>query len=205
MNDRAGRYARILWDYLRLGNPPDRAEGILILGSHDLRVADRAVELLREGLGSFLLFSGGMAHGDVMADRARSAGVPEERIIRERRAANTGENILFADEMLKESGRSCENWILVQKPYMERRAWATARALRPDWKLGVASPELDFDEYPDPAAGLDREKLIHIMVGDLQRIRDYPARGFQIPQTIPEEVQDAFEALVDLGYTARLL
>ena len=32
---------------------------------------------------------------------------------------------------------------------------------------------------------LSRDDVIGIMVGDLQRIRIYPAKGFQIPQDIP--------------------
>jgi hypothetical protein len=38
------------------------------------------------------------------------------------------------------------------------------------------------------------------MVGDLQRIRNYPDRGFQIHQDIPENVWQAYEALVLAGY-----
>jgi hypothetical protein len=47
--------------------------------------------------------------------------------------------------------------------------------------------------------------VIGIMVGDLQRIRTYPARGFQIPQEIPEDVWDAFEQLVAAGYNKHLV
>jgi hypothetical protein len=44
-----------------------------------------------------------------------------------------------------------------------------------------------------------------LMVGDLQRILLYPAKGYQISQAVPESVQLAFEKLVDLGYTQQLL
>ena len=43
------------------------------------------------------------------------------------------------------------------------------------------------------------------MVGDLQRIRVYAERGFQIPQEIPANVWSAYEKLVALGYTAHLV
>jgi hypothetical protein len=43
------------------------------------------------------------------------------------------------------------------------------------------------------------------MVGDLQRIREYPARGFQIPQDIPDDVWDAYEQLVRAGYDRHLM
>jgi hypothetical protein len=47
--------------------------------------------------------------------------------------------------------------------------------------------------------------VISIMVGDLQRIRLYPARGFQIEQQIPERVWEAYEELVKAGYDRHLL
>ena len=43
------------------------------------------------------------------------------------------------------------------------------------------------------------------MVGDLQRIRVYAERGFQIPQEIPDEVWAAYEELVHAGYDSRLV
>jgi hypothetical protein len=43
------------------------------------------------------------------------------------------------------------------------------------------------------------------MVGDLQRIKFYPALGFQIEQEIPDEVWQAYEKLVELGYDQHLI
>jgi hypothetical protein len=43
------------------------------------------------------------------------------------------------------------------------------------------------------------------MVGDLQRIRLYAERGFQIPQDIPDDVWAAYEELVRAGYDQRLV
>jgi hypothetical protein len=47
--------------------------------------------------------------------------------------------------------------------------------------------------------------VISIMVGDLQRIRLYPAMGFQIEQEIPADVWNAFEQLVAAGYDSRMV
>ena len=43
------------------------------------------------------------------------------------------------------------------------------------------------------------------MVGDLQRVKLYADKGFQIHQDIPRDVWDAFEALVAAGYDSRLV
>jgi hypothetical protein len=52
---------------------------------------------------------------------------------------------------------------------------------------------------------LSADDVISIMVGDLQRIREYPARGFQIAQEIPAEVWQAYEELVRAGYDRHLI
>ena len=66
---------------------------------------------------------------------------------------------------------------------MERRSYATFKKHWPDKELMVTSPQIPFDEYANEEIPLER--VIHIMAGDLQRIKFYPAKGFQIHQEIP--------------------
>ena len=105
--------------------------------------------------------------------------------------------------MLAEKGLTPRRVIAVQKPYMERRTLATFEARWPELEIVVTSPELDFDAYT--AAGIPRDDVIHIMVGDLQRLIVYGGRGWSTPQQVPPEVRAAFERLVAAGYTKRLL
>ena len=81
---------------------------------------------------------------------------------------------------------------------MERRSFATFKKLWPDKKLLVTSPQISFKKYH--TASIPLEKVINIMTGDLQRIKLYPAKGFQIHQDIPLEVWDAYEKLFDAGF-----
>jgi hypothetical protein len=43
------------------------------------------------------------------------------------------------------------------------------------------------------------------MVGDLQRIRVYAEKGYQIYQEIPDDVWAAYEELVRAGYNQHLV
>jgi len=43
------------------------------------------------------------------------------------------------------------------------------------------------------------------MIGDLQRIKLYPEKGFQIYQEIPGDVWQAYEQLVKLGFDKHLI
>jgi hypothetical protein len=47
--------------------------------------------------------------------------------------------------------------------------------------------------------------IIDHLVGDLQRIVEYPKQGFAIPQPVPASVRAAYQRLVGAGFTSRLL
>src|SRR5687768_11610656 len=205
--------AQQLWDYHHMNHNPSKADCILALGSHDLRVADRAAELYLEGFAPLLVMSGGLGNltqdmwtepeADQFAAIAVKKGVPAEKILIENRSTNTGENILFTQQLLKKHGLDPHSFIVVQKPYMERRSYATFKKHWPDKKLLVTSPQISFDEYPIPDIPLER--VINIMVGDLQRIIEYPRKGFQIKQEVPEHVLSAYKTLIELGYDKHLM
>lgn len=205
--------AKRLWNYQHVNHTLEKSDCILVLGSHDTRIAERGAELYLQGWAPILIFSGGLGRltGDIWteteADKfaaiAEKMGVPREAIITENRSTNTGENILFTQEMLKKKRIDPQSFIVVQKPYMERRAMATFKKHWPDKKLIVTSPQISFDEYPNEEIPL--ENVINIMVGDMQRIKIYPEKGFQTYQEIPPDVWHAYERLVELGYNKHLI
>lgn len=207
------RLARIVWDYHHMHHGLAPSDVILVQGSHDLRVAERGAELYLEGFAPRVVMSGGLGNltqgmwdepeAVKFARVARERGVPEEAILLESRSTNTGENVRFTRELLEGLGLQPRSFILVQKPYMERRTYATFKQNWPDVDAVVTSPQIRFEDYANDE--IPMERVIHIMVGDLQRIRIYPERGFQIPQPIPDEVWAAYERLVARGFTDNLV
>jgi uncharacterized SAM-binding protein YcdF (DUF218 family) len=205
--------AKKLWDYHHMDHEIVKAECILALGSHDLRVANRAAELYLQGWAPLVIFSGGLGNltqhvwteseADKFARIAIELGVPAESILIENRSTNTGENIQFTRQLLLEKGLDIGHFIVVQKPYMERRSYATFKQHWPDKRLTVTSPQITFDDYHSEEIPV--EKVINIMVGDLQRIKLYPAKGFQIYQHIPDDVWQACEKLIELGFDKHLI
>ncbi|MBX3238914.1 MAG: YdcF family protein [Chitinophagaceae bacterium] len=203
---------KILWDYHHMNHSLKKSDCILALGSHDLRVAERAADLYLEGLAPLIVFSGGLGNltsniwtvpeAHQFAEIAVRKGVPAKDILVENKSTNTGENITFSQKLLKEKGLDPETFIVVQKPYMERRSYATFKKHWPDKELLVTSPQFSFEEYP--TKDIPIEKVINIMTGDLQRIKIYPVKGFQIPQDIPEEVWQAYEKLIAAGFNKHL-
>ncbi len=209
--------AQVLWDYHQLHHDPVRSDAILVLCSHDLRVAERGAQLFLEGRAPLLIFSGGLGsitralmtspEADQFAAIARQLGVPADRIVIENKSTNTGENVQFTRALLEARGLSIHSFIVVQKPYMERRSYATFRKVWPEPEVRVTSPQVSMDEYLRGYShgSLSAHDVISIMVGDLQRIRVYAERGFQIPQEIPDHVWAAYEELVRAGYDSRLV
>jgi len=217
MDDRIRVLVERIWDYHHVNHQLSPSDAILVLCSHDTVVAARGAELFLQGWAPLLIFAGGLGaitrrlwhepEADQFARIAIDMGVPEERILIENRSTNTGENVLFTKRLLAAKGLDPQTFIVVQKPYMERRSYATFSKVWPEKQVRVTSPRLSLDEYLRKCShdALSPADVISIMVGDLQRIREYPARGFQIHQEIPDDVWRAYEELVKAGYDNYLL
>lgn len=217
MESRIRTLVEKVWNYHQMHHELSRADAILVLCSHDIVVAERGAQLFLEGWAPLLIFSGGLGtitrhlwtepEATLFARIAIAMGVPENCIVVESQSTNTGENVLFTKALLAERHLDPDSFIVVQKPYMERRSYATFRKVWPGKQVIVTSPQLSLDDYLGRFSheSLTRDEVISIMVGDLQRIKVYPARGFQIEQEIPPDVWDAFTGLVRAGYDKRLL
>lgn len=217
MDARIREMVEKVWQYHQMHHEVSDADAILVLCSHDIAVAETAARLFLEGRAPLLIFSGGLGsitrqlwsepEADQFARKAIALGVPPDRILIENRSTNTGENILLTKALLAAKGLDPRSFIVVQKPYMERRSYATFRKLWPEKQVIVTSPQVTLDQYLGKYSNdaLSMADVISIMVGDLQRIRLYPDKGFQIPQDIPDDVWDAFGELVKAGYDTHLV
>jgi len=209
-------FAKILWDYHHVNHTLKKADCILVLGSHDLNVAKYATKLFLDGWAPIIIFSGGTAHqndllstgwnkteAEMFADVATEMGVPKDEIYIENKATNTKKNFEFTNQLLIEKNINIKTVLIIQKPYMERRTLATGLKYWPDKELIVTSEPITYEEYCQ--RDIPKENIINIMVGDLQRIKIYGEKGFQIIQEIPDNVWKAYESLVKAGYNKMLI
>ncbi|MEU3317471.1 YdcF family protein [Streptomyces sp. NPDC006687] len=207
------RNTKLLWDYHLMGHQPRPTDVAIGLGSHDLGVAQAAADLYHRGLFPTLVFTGGNSpttrkrfpRGEAVhfREHALELGVPDEAILVEPNAANTGQNITFSRELLASVGIVPTTVMLISKPYMERRSFATARKLWPDVQIICASEPLELDDYIKSIG--DEKLVVDMLVGDLQRVIEYPGQGFAIAQDVPDDVQAAYESLIRDGFTSRLI
>lgn len=54
--------AKKLWDYHHVNHSLEKSDCIFVLGSHDLRVAERGAELYLNGWAPILILSGGLGN-----------------------------------------------------------------------------------------------------------------------------------------------
>jgi uncharacterized SAM-binding protein YcdF (DUF218 family) len=204
------RLARILWDWQSAEDEVAQADAALGLGSYDVRVADRCVELFNAGLVRLVCFSGGSGNftrgrfprgeAHAFADRALLLGLPEAALIIEPTATNTAENISRSRQLLE--ARGVRSLILVAKPNMLLRGQATAAVQWPGLPTQRAAARVPFAE--DLVPGRTVRDLIHELVGDAERLRLYPQRGWQVDVPIPPAVTEAVRELIRRGYDQHL-
>ncbi|QTD99118.1 YdcF family protein [Streptomyces cyanogenus] len=213
ISDEQLRDALLIWNYHQMGHAPRPCSVAIGLGSHDLGVATTAAELYHAGLFPVLVFSGGNSpttrvrfpRGEAVhyREHALGLGVPDEAIMVETEAANTGQNITFSRELLAEAGIAVESLLLISKPYMERRSYATCRKLWPQVDVVCASEALELEDYLKSIG--DEKLVVDMLVGDLQRVIEYPKLGFAVEQDVPGDVHEAYERLLRAGFDSRLI
>lgn len=204
--------AKILWNYNSLPENPEKSELIFVPCSSDLRVAKRAAQLWKQGYGPYILFTGNEGkmtkdlfdkpEAEVFAEVARKEGVDPNIILTETESLNTGENISLSRKLLDECELDIKKILIVQKPYALRRMYATFKKQWPEIDFSLGSTNTSFEDYPNDV--ITPEQLIDVLVKTTQRVIDYPDKGFQIPQEVPEEVLIALNELVKRGYTKRI-
>ncbi|HEX6074613.1 MAG TPA: YdcF family protein [Micromonosporaceae bacterium] len=202
-----------LWNYHDMHHELRPADAGIGLGSHDPSVAMIAVDLYHRGMFPVIVFTG--ANSPTTVDRfprgeavhyreyAMEHGIPKEFILIETAATNTGQNITHSRECLTQHGIDVRSVIIMSRPYQQRRAYATCKKLWPEIEIQCASYPLSLDDYVTMIG--DVKRVIDMLVGDTQRIQEYPKLGFAIEQEIPAKVQHAFHRLIDAGFTSRLL
>jgi uncharacterized SAM-binding protein YcdF (DUF218 family) len=202
-----------LWAYHNMRHELRRCDVGIGLGSHDLGVAIHAAELYHQGLFPRIVFTGANApttierfpRGEAVhyRDHAVTLGVPADVISIETNATNTSQNLTYSRKVLDDAGAQPTSVLLICRPYQQRRAYATCRKVWPEVEVVCSSRPLPLAEYI--ASIGDANRVINMLVGDTQRITEYARRGFAIEQEMPDEVDSAYQRLVDAGFTSRLI
>jgi DUF218 domain len=181
------------------------------LGCHDLGVATYAAELFHRDMFPLLVFTGANSQTTVdrfpqgeaihFRQRALALGVPEDALLVETKATNTRENIEFTRALLLDHGLAPDSVLVVSRPYQQRRAYATCTLLWPGATVVCASQPLLLPDYVATIG--DVKLVIDMIVGDTERVIEYPNRDHAAEQEVPPSVVHALARLIDAGFTSR--
>ena len=123
-------------------------------------------------------------------------GVPKENIYIEKKSTNTGDNFRFSKELIERERLQVKSCIVVCKPYDEKRVYAAFKKIIPEYELIIHSENISCEEYYKK----NGKEWIDVLVGDIQRMKLFYEKGWQIKMEIPDNVWNAYEILAKKGY-----
>lgn len=203
--------------------PPQPADAVLGFGVFDLELPRFCGELHLRGLAARIVFTGGLGAGTGMlgapeADAWRAElrrvypEIPDNIVILENRSTNTAENIRFTADLLARDHPSLtfeaglRTAIIVASPSRLRRVQLTLRHLHPALRTYRQLPPFTFERELALYTQNNVNYLAHL-VGELDRLIDYPARGWIASEPLPSEISAAHAELrhaLSSGEAARL-
>ncbi len=139
---------------------------------------------------------------DAIVDVLLRRDIPKDAIALERLASNTSENFWLSAELLRDLGMDAQTFLVVHKPYAERRTLATARRRWPARQVAVTSEQISLDDYC--AGDIPSARVLSMLAGEALRLESYAACGLiDLDEPVPEDLLDAARALQAAGYDSR--
>lgn len=202
--------------YLAATDPrPDTpCDAVLGFGMFDLSLPRFCGELFARGHARRIVFTGGIGAGTGMlggpeADawreelRRSHPEIGDEHVVVENRSTNTAENIAFTAALLagRQSPIELRSALVVASPSRLRRVQLTLRHQWPALRTVRQLPPVNFAAEHALYARNGVDYLAHL-AGELDRLLDYPARGWIAAEPLPAEIAADHIVLrqaVDLG------
>lgn len=202
---------QVLWNYMKMHHKLKHADCIIGLGTMDTNVANIASELYLKGYANKLIFSGGLGkvtyklwnetEAEKFAKIAIEKGVPSKDIYIEKESTNTGDNFRFSKRLIENEKLDIKSCIVVCKPYDEKRAYAAFKKIMPEYEVIIHSENITCEEYYEK----NGNEWVNVLVGDIQRMKLFYEKGWQIKMDIPKNVWNAYEILAKRGYDKFIL
>ena len=204
--------ALLLYDWLAMREdlPSSAADAVIGFGHFDLGIPRRCAEIVRQGLAQHVVFTGGIGAGTADLGRSEADAFREvllkeapglaDRVVVENRSTNTAENIRFTEDLLRRDhpalafGEGIRSVLLVATPCRQRRVRQTWEKLRPDVPAHNAPPPITCEQMAALYAAKGQSFTAQLL-GEWERLRDYPARGWIVDSPIPPEIDAAAKAL----------
>lgn len=203
--------AEQIWDWLPRRDSLQPADILLVLGSSPTEAPEWSANLWHRKLAPVIVASGGfgrisgdnqLPEADLCAQILAKEGVPATVILIENKSTNTGENIAFSKTVLEANGLHVSKGIIVTTPLLTRRQKAS---LDKQW-LGIEWQVTAPDSHTvEELVATQGDEFLHLIVGELDRLEEYPKKGYAEAIEIPDEIIMAKNCLIDAGYIKHIL
>lgn len=191
--------------------PNEHADAVIGFGVFDLALPVYCGDLFAKGAARRIIFTGGLGAGtgqlggreaDVWRDALRRShpSIPDDAVILENQSTNTAENISFTANLLAHEfpalafGEGVRSAIIVASPSRLRRVLLTMRKLQPGVRVVRRLPEWNFEAQRALYSANGVNYIAHL-AGELDRIVEYPARGWIAAEPLPPEIAAAHARL----------
>jgi len=202
---------KVIWDWLPIQDEIKPSGMIYGLGSLSMEIPAEMFKLFKEKYASLILVSGEwgrlaknqtMAEADIFANELIKLGVPSDSILAENQSSNTGQNIERSKRILKKAGYKLNDAIAVTTPWLSRRQKASLEKQWTSISWAIHTPKPI--NYEDRIASTNSDEFLNLIVGEIERLKKYPSKGFTKYVEIPKSVLDAQEILINSGYTKQM-
>ncbi len=187
------------------------ADLIIGFGHFDARIPQQCGRLWLEGRAPRILFTGGIGAGTADLGQPEALyfrdqvlrlypDLPPSALLIEADSRHTGENIENSTALLQrtspEASFHCgiRHVILVATPARQRRVWLACRKHWSHLRLSCAPPQTTFEADHTIFAARQRN-LVTLMMGEMDRILTYPAKGYIAETVVPPDVLGAYRRL----------
>lgn len=173
-----------LGKFLVVNDDLTKADSIVVFSGDNGQRTVKGIELLEQGLGDYLILSGGKVYDDVtmaelMKDHAIKLGVVPEKIILDKEANSTYENALFTKEIIEEN--NFKSIILVTSEFHSRRSKAAM-------EKALEDTVIDGEKVKIMVTSSKEEKFntkwwtsgnsVLILIGEYLRLIGYYVKGY---------------------------
>ena len=200
-----------IFQFLNKKDALQKADVIIGFGHFDMNIPRQCCDLYLKGYGKKIIYTGGVGAGSADFKNAEAVEflnytkahfpqIPAEDIIIEDRSTNTGENIRFSMEKMREVSpdlnfeSGIRSAILVATPARQLRVYLTVKMHLKNIRLINLPPETTLEEN---IALFDQknESFTKQLKGELDRLMIYPAQGLCEKIDIPGTVLEAYQQI----------
>ena len=175
------RNIKAITDFIFLSDKPKKADLIIVSGTYQKQIIEKAYKVYREGFAQYIMTTGYNQEGyeqteaEFQKKYLVSKGVPEDVIYCENESSNTKENAQFSYQLVRRLKLKYGKIILVCKSYHSRRIYMTFKRFYKRSHI-IVCPAID-DRNTTPSNWYRHKTKRERVLEEVEKIGKYFLKG----------------------------